>query len=71
MPLRTNRMEERSSAVRYALKQYKAGKTRKAPETAAAGSADASKEKQADVKVVKIRRQPLKAAWQRIKEYFR
>ena len=68
MPLRTNRMEEKSDAVRYAVKQYRAKQKESKKADKAGKQAVAPKE---EVKVVKIKRQPIKSAWEKFKDYFR
>jgi hypothetical protein len=71
MPLHTNRMEEKSDAVRYAVKQYRA----KGKQDKVKSDKQSSPDKAADVKeelqVVKIKRQPIRSAWERFKDYFR
>jgi hypothetical protein len=66
MPLKTNRMDERSAAVRYAVRQYKAKKPAKED-----SPGKAVKPAEDDVQVVKIKKQPIKRTCEKIKEYFR
>jgi Arc/MetJ-type ribon-helix-helix transcriptional regulator len=73
MPLHTGKLEEKSDAVRYAVKQYRKKRQEEKeaqPETKDGKLGAKSKPDSDNVKVVKIKKQPVKSAIEKIKKYF-